>query len=146
MSAIHPERIELTLPSRPGLEQVAVDTSASLATLMGFPDDRVQDLQTAVEEACLNAIEHGNKKHPSAKVLVALTADESKLQIEIHDHSKVAFQPDIATPDITAKISGEDQRTRGWGLFLIKQLMDDVEFSWNAETGNVLCMVLDLNQ
>ncbi|MBI1924879.1 ATP-binding protein [Candidatus Poribacteria bacterium] len=140
------EIIELSLPSKLGLEQVAVSASASLAKLMGFSDDRIQDLMTAVEEACLNAIEHGNKQDANMKVLVALTVDESKLQIDVHDSSKTAFSPDVKKPDIDAKISGADGRTRGWGLFLIKSLMDEVEFKWSPETGNITRMVIHLKQ
>lgn len=147
MTAItNKEIIELSLPSKLGLEQVAVGASASLAKLMGFSEDRIQDLMTAVEEACLNAIEHGNKQDAHMKVLVALTVDESKLQIDVHDSSKTAFSPDVKKPDIDAKISGADGRTRGWGLFLIKSLMDEVEFKWSPETGNITRMVIHLKQ
>ena len=138
--------VELSLPSILGLELVAVDASASLAKLMGFSDDRIQDLMTAVEEACLNAIEHGNRQNADMKVLVALTVNEAKLQIDVHDQGKTAFNPDIKKPDIDAKVSGEDSRTRGWGLFLIKSLVDEVEFKWSPETGNITRMVIYLKQ
>jgi hypothetical protein len=52
---------ELRLPSRLGFEKVAMNTAASVAQIMGFSDDRVNDLKTAVAEACINAIEHGNR-------------------------------------------------------------------------------------
>jgi len=35
---------------------------------MGFSDDRIEDLMTAVDEACINAIEHGNKENANVKV------------------------------------------------------------------------------
>ena len=63
---------ELRLPSRLGFEKVAMDTAASVAALMGFTDDRVQDLKTAVSEACINAIEHGNQLNESLSVVVTL--------------------------------------------------------------------------
>lgn len=46
---------------RLGVEKVAMSTAASVAGIMGFSADRVEDLKTAVAEACINAIEHGNK-------------------------------------------------------------------------------------
>jgi anti-sigma regulatory factor (Ser/Thr protein kinase) len=52
---------ELRLRSRICFEKVAMSTAASVAELMGFPSDRVDNLKTAVAEACLNAIEHGNR-------------------------------------------------------------------------------------
>lgn len=136
------EVIELAVPSRLGLEQVAVDAAAALAKLMGFSDDRIEDLKTAVEEACVNSIEHGNKENANIKVLVELIADDSKLQVDIHDHGKL-IRERIEKPDIDAKMAGE-QTTRGWGLFLIQELMDEVEFDWDPVTGNVTRMVVNL--
>ena len=138
------EVIELAVPSRMGLEQVAVDASAALAKLMGFSEDRIEDLKTAVEEACINSIEHGNQENESFKVVVELIANESKLQVDIHDHGKLV-QKNIQRPDIDAKMAGK-QTARGWGLFLIQELMDEVEFEWNPETGNVTRMVINLKQ
>jgi len=53
--------VELRLPSKLGFEKVAMQTASGVARLMGFPDDRIEDLKTAVAEACINAIEHGNR-------------------------------------------------------------------------------------
>ena len=144
MGAKYREVIELAIPSRLGLEQVAVDTAASLAELMGFSEDRIEDLKTAVEEACINAIEHGNKENSNVKVLIELTADDSKLQVDIHDRGK-GIPGRVEKPDIDAKIAGK-QTTRGWGLFLIQSLMDEVKFDWSPETGNVTRMVIHLKQ
>lgn len=63
METKHREVIELAIPSRLGLERVAIDAAASVAQLMGFSEDRIEDLKTAVDEACLNAIEHGNQQN-----------------------------------------------------------------------------------
>jgi serine/threonine-protein kinase RsbW len=145
MKVKYREVIELVIPSRLGLEKVAVDTAASLAKIMGFTEDRIEDLKTAVDEACMNAIEHGNEQNANFKVLVELIADESKLQIDIHDQGK-GISPDlIEKPDIDAKMAGK-QKSRGWGLFLIQSLMDEVEFNWSPETGNVTRMVIHLKQ
>jgi serine/threonine-protein kinase RsbW len=144
VTATNKEVIELFVPSRLDFEQVAVDAAASLARLMGFSDDRVEDLMTAVEEACINAIEHGNQENSNVKVLVELIADDSKLQVDVHDQGK-GIPRNIQKPDIDAKIARK-QSSRGWGLFLIQSLMDEVEFDWNPETGGVTRMVIHLKQ
>ena len=144
MTATNKEVIELFVPSRLDFEQVAVDAAASLARLMGFSDDRIEDLMTAVEEACINAIEHGNQENSNVKVLVELIADDSKLQVDVHDQGK-GIPRNIQKPDIDAKIARK-QSARGWGLFLIQSLMDEVEFGWNPETGGVTRMVIHLKQ
>jgi len=138
------EVIELAVPSRLGLEQVAMDAAAALGRFMGFSEDRIEDLKTAVGEACVNSIEHGNQENANIKVLVELIADDSKLQVDIHDRGK-AIPIRTEKPDIDAKMAGK-QTTRGWGLFLIQELMDEVEFDWNPETGNVTRMVINLKQ
>ena len=67
--------VEVSLPSKLGYERIAMDCSASFAKMAGFAQDRIEDLKTAVAEACLNAIEHGNKGNPDTRVLVP--ADEA---------------------------------------------------------------------
>ena len=142
MEAKYREVIELAVPSRSGLEQVAMEAAAAVAKLMGFSEDRIEDLKTAVEEACMNAIEHGNKEDDNVKVLVELIADDSKLQVDIHDRGS-GLHGEIQKPDIDAKMARK-QTARGWGLFLIQKLMDEVEFDWNPKTGNVTRMVINL--
>ena len=144
MGAEYREVIELAVPSRSGLEQVAMDAAAAVAKLMGFSEDRTEDLKTAVEEACINAIEHGNQENANVKVLVEFIADDSKLRVDVHDQGK-GIRKDIEKPDIDAKIAGK-QTARGWGLFLIQNLMDEVEFDWDQETGGVTKMVIHLKR
>jgi serine/threonine-protein kinase RsbW len=66
------EKIELYIPNTIGSEKAAINKAASIAREMGFSDDRVEDLKTAVSEACINAIEHGNKFDRDTKVGIIL--------------------------------------------------------------------------
>ena len=81
-------RVELHIPSIMGFEKIAMECSASVAKKMGFTEDRIEDLKTAVAEACLNAIEHGNKMDTNTKVGITLTVEESKLQVSVKDQGK----------------------------------------------------------
>ncbi len=78
-------KIELHIPSVLGFEKIVMETAASAAKRMGFTEDRVEDLKTAVAEACTNAIEHGNKMDTSTKVVITLTMEESRLQMAVKD-------------------------------------------------------------
>jgi len=60
---------------------------------MGFSADRIEDLKTAVAEACTNAIEHGNQENKTASVTVLLTAAPSQLEIKVEDEG-LAPMPD----------------------------------------------------
>src|ERR1700761_8004101 len=80
--------IELRLPSRLGYEKVAMNTAASVARLMGFSEERVDDLKTAVAEACINAMEHGNKLDEPLSVGVVLSMDANSLEVKVTDNGE----------------------------------------------------------
>jgi serine/threonine-protein kinase RsbW len=136
-------KIELHIPSVMGYEKIAMECAASMAKKMGFTADRIEDLKTAVAEACLNAIEHGNKMDTSTKVGITLTAEESKLQVSVKDEGKGIKE--VPTPSIESKIEGEE-KPRGWGIFLIKNLVNEVTFEQGPEGGNVTKMVIYLEK
>jgi serine/threonine-protein kinase RsbW len=126
-----------------GFEKVAMECSASVAKRMGFTQDRIEDLKTAVAEACLNAIEHGNKLDTSTKVGITLTIEESRLQVSVKDQGKGIEE--APTPSIENKIQGKD-KPRGWGIFLIKSLVNEVTFEPSPEGGNVTKMIIYLEK
>jgi serine/threonine-protein kinase RsbW len=135
--------IELHIPSAFGCEKVAMEKVAAVAAKMGFSHDRVEDLKTAVAEACLNAIEHGNKMNTTIRVGIELLADDSKLQVSVSDQGEgVGVVPE---PDIEAKIEGREP-PRGWGVFLIKNLVDEVQFDAKAGGGHEIRMLIHLDR
>ncbi len=118
--------VEVRLPSRMGFEKVAMSTAAAVAKLMGFREDRVEDLKTAVAEACINAIEHGNRMNEKLSVGVVLSAQPGGLEVKVIDDGKgMRTQP--LKPDIDKKIHGEED-PRGMGMFLIQALVDEAEW------------------
>jgi serine/threonine-protein kinase RsbW len=146
------DRIELHLPSQLGWERVAMDVAASVAHRMGFPPDRVDDIKTAVSEATTNAIEHGNGHGATEKVVLVMVPEGERLEISVADHSPVPFpaaqaarrREPIELPDLAAKLQ-PGANTRGWGMFLIRSLVDEVEFTSTGE-GNHVRMVLHLER
>lgn len=134
---------ELRLPSRLGFEKVAMGTAASVAQMMGFSADRVEDLKTAVAEACINAIEHGNKLNDRLVVVVTLSMDVESLEVKIADHG-TGVQQELHVPDMDRKMLGEED-PRGMGMFLIQALVDEVEYV-SAMTGSYARLVIHLNR
>jgi len=103
-----------------------MSTVASVAKLMGFRDDRIEDLKTAVSEACINAIEHGNRLNEKLSVGVVLRAEPDSIEVKvIDDGSGIKKQP--SKPDIDRKMHGEEN-ARGMGMFLIQALVDEAEW------------------
>ncbi|MFQ3534553.1 MAG: ATP-binding protein [Aggregatilineales bacterium] len=130
--------VEIYLPSILGYEKIARNAAAAIAQEMGFSDDRIDDLQTAVAEACMNAIEHGNRSQHSAKVTVLLTvAETGKLEVRVTDEGHAPLPDELPQP-------GSGEHHRGWGIFFIEQLMDQVEFSRLPEGGNSVRMTIYL--
>ncbi len=137
---------ELRLPSRLGFEKVAMNTAASVAKLMGFSTDRIDDLKTAVAEACINAIEHGNKLDEKLSVVVVLSIEPNTLEVKVVDAGTgMNAPPSPQAPDIDAKMQGEDD-PRGLGLFLIQSLVDEAEFVSQPLGGSYARLVIHLDK
>jgi serine/threonine-protein kinase RsbW len=126
MSRVKPTTVEVRLPSRLGYEKVAMSTAAAVAKLMGFREDRVEDLKTAVAEACINAMEHGNRLNEALSVGVVLSSCDDKLEVKVIDDGK-GLEGLPRKPDIDKKIHGEED-PRGMGMFLIQALVDEAEW------------------
>lgn len=122
--------VEVHLPSQLGFEKVAMSTAAGMAQMMGFSPDRIEDLKTAVAEACINAIEHGNHFDESLRVGVELSTTDTELEVRVSDEGDgplldTPTSPD--SPDIDRKMHGEED-PRGMGMFLIQSLVDEAEW------------------
>jgi serine/threonine-protein kinase RsbW len=137
-----PSKYELHIRSMHGAEKVAMDFAANIAKSMNFPPERVEDLKTAVAEACMNAIEHGNKLDATTRVGIRLVVDKDKLQIAVQDQGSGVAK--MRTPDLEGRMEGKLD-PRGWGIFLIENLMDEVTFESTAE-GGVVKMIIYLEK
>ena len=135
------EKIELHIPNTIGSEKAAIDKAASIAREMGFSDDRVEDLKTAVSEACINAIEHGNKFDLDTKVGIILTPYDSSLEVTIHDEGN-GIDPE-KIPKTREESNGFPKR-RGYGIFLIKSLVNEMSFASEPGKGNDVKMIIHL--
>jgi len=132
--------IELTLPSSLGCEKVAIASAASVGKKMGLSQDRIEDLKTAVGEACINAIEHGNKGKKDAQVVVVFKEEQEKLEISVKDQGPGVDPKAVETPSIDKKMK-PGSKQRGWGVFLIKNLTDEVEFCSSKKGGEVKMII-----
>jgi serine/threonine-protein kinase RsbW len=138
--------IELRLPSRLGYERVAMDAASSLAQRMGFEGDRVSALKTAISEAITNAIEHGNQHNETMKVVVLLAARGDELIISVTDQGNKAFDSSHMPKRPTIEEALDRSDKGGWGIWLIRELMDEVEFTTAPSGGNQVRMVIHLEQ
>lgn len=140
---MEPTTLELRVPSELGNERYAMEFAEDVALQMGFQRDKVEDLKIAVSEACLNAIEHGNSLNRNMKVLIDFTIGASELEIRVKDRGSGFVPGEIGKPDIKRKVEGDDPESRGWGVFLIKNMVDELEYR-DEGSGTRLRMVVKL--
>src|SRR5215212_6740669 len=98
-----------TLRSEPGNERLAMEKVAGAIVELRPSEQRLERLKTAVGEATMNAMEHGNKYR-----------------------SEVPVEVQVGVADREAKLGGA-QTARGWGLFLIEKMVDEVRVSGNSD-------------
>ena len=114
------QTIELSLPSELGYEKIATSAIATLVQHMCFSRERTDDLKTALSEAVLNSIEHGNQLNDQLKVDIIALIERRVLTLSIIDQGQ---QP---LPNLNlARQERADHR--GWGPFLVKSLVDEVK-------------------
>jgi serine/threonine-protein kinase RsbW len=136
--------VELRIPSELGYEKIAREAVATVARRLSFDEDKIEDIKTAVSEACTNAIRYGSGADARMKVIVILTADEDKLDILIKDPGAGGAPPnDVDVPDINGMVAGE-RRLGGMGLYIIRELVDEAGFieTDNDDEGNQFHMVI----
>ena len=136
--------VEVRLPSELGFEKIAMSTAAGMAALMGFSEDRIEDLKTAVSEACINAIEHGNQFDDRLDVGVVLSSNNDELEIKVIDDGG-GMRSAPSTPDIDRKMAGEEE-PRGMGMFLIQALVDEAEWHKGPPGKSFVRLVIRLNK
>jgi serine phosphatase RsbU (regulator of sigma subunit)/anti-sigma regulatory factor (Ser/Thr protein kinase) len=116
---------EFSVASQPGNERDAMGRVAAAVQGMGIEGQDLERLKTAVAETTMNAMEHGNRYRADLPVAVRVMASDDELVVRITDEGGERAIPVAAEPDLDAKLAGE-QSPRGWGLFLVRNMVDDV--------------------
>ena len=114
-----------TIPSEEGNERIAIEKVSEVVGPLGLETARLERLKTAVGESVMNAMEHGNQNQAELLVGVEVTVTRDVVRVRVSDQGGEKVIPEAEIPDIEAKLAGE-QTPRGWGLFLISQMVDEV--------------------
>jgi serine/threonine-protein kinase RsbW len=137
---VNKRNIEVILPNRIGYERIAMASSATFAKMFGFSPARIEDLKTVVAEATVNAMQHGNKGRPDARVTIRMNLENDTIYVTVTDDGE-GIKKIYPKPDIDRIIDNLDPAV-GFGIFLIKQLVDDVDFNIRTEKGRGLRMAI----
>ena len=135
---------EIILPMEENSELIAAETIDNFARRCGFKMDAVNQIKTAIVEACINATEHSLS--PDKRINVKFGFADERLSITIASRGLVpdklrAVQPDVQTQNEETELQGDSSiAKRGWGLTLIRALMDEVMFE-RVDDGTKLKMI-----
>jgi len=138
--AVTPESTLLTqfsVPGEEGNERLVMDRVAASVADLGLDPARLERLKTAVSEAAMNAIEYGSQGRPDISVEVSVETTPRAVVVRITDQALSGPVPsDAEAPDIDAKLAGL-QKARGWGLFLIRAMVDEMDVTSDGTSQTV---------
>ena len=124
---------EFSVPSEPGNERLAMERVTEAVRDLDIRGENLERLKTAVAEATMNAMEHGNRYNAEVPVKIEVWLLEKRVLVRIIDRGgSPPPNPNAQRPDLEAKLEGK-QPPRGWGLFLIKNMVDDIRVSGNPD-------------
>jgi serine phosphatase RsbU (regulator of sigma subunit)/anti-sigma regulatory factor (Ser/Thr protein kinase) len=115
---------DFELPSAPGNERQAIEHVETAVAELGLESSRLERLKTAVGEATMNAMEHGNEYRADLPVSIRVVHGAERLSVQVTDHGDPGELPPAEKPDLQAKLEGR-QTPRGWGLLLIEKMVDE---------------------
>jgi len=102
------------------------DFVSGKARAADIPEATVENIILAVDEACTNIIKHAYNLSPEGEIIIKIEYDEEKFMVTIIDYGK-SFEPDrVPLPDLQKYY--REHRVGGLGMYLMKSLMDDVEY------------------
>lgn len=106
----------------------------------GLDDSTSYDIKLAVDEACMNIVEHGYADMDPGSIIVSLQYGARKLVIRITDFGHPFEPSEPPVPDPEETLAGEPG---GFGLYFIYRSVDSVRYQ-ATESGNTLTLVKDL--
>jgi anti-sigma regulatory factor (Ser/Thr protein kinase) len=130
---------EFALASEPGNERTAIERVQKTLQPLELPTRTLDRLGTAVGEATMNAMEHGNQYRSGLPVAVRVDVSEDSVRVGITDQGDpIPLESDV--PDLELKLAGL-QTPRGWGMYLIKNMVDDMQVV-DDESGHTLQLTI----
>ena len=126
---------EMIIPMGDDTELIAAHAVEEIARRHSFQPKAITQIKTALVEACINATEHSHS--PDRKIYQKFAVEDDKIVITISNRGiKI---PSQKVAEMTMQIEPDEGR-RGWGLKLMRTLMDDVKFE-QVDDGTRISMV-----
>jgi serine/threonine-protein kinase RsbW len=124
---VAPDEFEMVIPMGDDTELIAAHTVEQIARRVSFQPEAINQIKTALIEACINATEHSLS--PDRKIYQRFRVESDRLVVTVSSRgvipSGISGQNGVYS---NGGETGESKERRGWGLKLIRSLMDEVEF------------------
>ena len=133
------EHYELKIPSQTDNLELIRDFVSKVSAKVGFNEGDVDKIQIAVDEACTNVIKHAYEEEGEDHIGIIIKIDYQKLAIIVTDRGK-GFDPEsLEFPQLEAYLA--ELRVGGLGIYLMKTLMDEVDYDIQPGIRNEVRMV-----
>lgn len=141
MSASLGDSIELRVPSKPEYVAVVRSLVSDIARRVALSASAVEDVQVAASEACANVVRHAYEQpnHALEGMVVRCSSSGGRLVIEVEDQGRGVINPDNP-------LRRNPASDGGYGLILIRNLMDDVSLDSAPDQGTVVRTVKRIRQ
>ena len=117
---------KLKIPSDTENLEIIRNFIAGIARKVGFRKDDIHKIELAVDEACTNVIQHAYKNQKKQSIDIAIKLNFKKFSIIITDKGEGFDFQEIDIPDMEEYLA--ELRVGGLGIYLMKTLMDEVDY------------------
>ncbi len=128
------QKFRLKIPSVTENLHLIRDFTIKIAKRAGFDDEKQEQIALAVDEACTNVIKHAHNFDARRLIDILISVDAKKIQITITDKGRGFNINEVKDPDL--KKYAQESRHGGLGIYLIKTLMDDVQYDFKPGIKN----------
>jgi len=115
------------------------DFITDAAEAIGLSAKAVYGIQMAVDEACTNIIEHGYGGEGQGDIRLTCSASNRGLVVTIYDQGH-GFDPETIT-QFNPSAALDERSSRGMGIFLMRKLVDEVDYQFQTPDGNQLTLI-----
>jgi serine/threonine-protein kinase RsbW len=128
------QKYRLKIPSITENLQMIREFVLKIAAKAGFNEETREQIALAVDEACTNVIKHAHHHDARRLMDIQIKTDADKIKIIITDKGRGFDITKLKDPDIEKFI--RESKHGGLGIYLIKTLMDEVNYEFNPGVRN----------
>ena len=129
----------LKIPSQKDNLEIIRNFVSGVAKKVGFEEEDSNKIELAVDEACTNVIRHAYQEDESQDIDIAIKIDYQKFTVVVTDRGKSFKMEEVELPDMKEYLA--ELRVGGLGIYLMKTLMDEVDYQSRPDGKNVVRMV-----